>query len=69
LIKKLFFKIWFLIIFKLQRFLNFNDLWAREEETFGTLVACLHDQKKSGSFGGPAFFQPIRAFRKLFKLL
>jgi len=22
----------------------------------------LHDQNKSGLFGGPAFFQPIRAF-------
>jgi len=25
-------------------------------------IACLHDQRKSGFFGGPAFFQPIRAF-------
>jgi len=29
---------------------------------FEALLACLHDQNKSGSFGGPAFFQPIRAF-------
>jgi len=28
-----------------------------------TYLACLHDQNKSGFFGGPAFFQPIRAFR------
>jgi len=26
------------------------------------LIACLHDQSKSGFFGGLAFFQPIRAF-------
>jgi len=25
------------------------------------ILACLHDQNKSGFFGGPAFFQPIRA--------
>jgi len=24
-------------------------------------TACLHDQNKSGFFGGPAFIQPIRA--------
>jgi len=30
-------------------------------------VACLHDQNKSGFFGWPAFFQPIRAIRKVFK--
>jgi len=35
----------------------------------GLHVACLHDQSKSGFFGRPAFFQPIRAFRKLFRLL
>jgi len=27
-----------------------------------SLLACLHDQNKSGFFGRPAFFQPIRAF-------
>jgi len=27
-------------------------------------VACLHDQNKSGCFGGLAFFQLIRAFEK-----
>jgi len=26
-----------------------------------TLLACLHDQHKSGLFGWPAFIQPIRA--------
>jgi len=26
-----------------------------------SLFKCLHDQNKSGFFGGPAFFQPIRA--------
>jgi len=26
------------------------------------LLACLHDQNKSGFFGGPTIFQPIRAF-------
>jgi len=25
-------------------------------------IACLHDQNISGFFGGPAFFQPIKAF-------
>jgi len=25
-------------------------------------IVCLHDQNKSGFFGGPAFSQPIRAF-------
>jgi len=25
-------------------------------------LACLHDQNKSGCFGGPAYFQSIRAF-------
>jgi len=25
------------------------------------LLVCLYDQNKSGFFGGPAFFQPIRA--------
>jgi len=30
-------------------------------------TACLHDQNKSGIFGGPAFFQPIRAFWILFQ--
>jgi len=24
------------------------------------ILACLHDQNKSGFFGGPAFIQPIR---------
>jgi len=33
------------------------------------LIACLHDQTKSGFFGGPAFFQPLRVFWKLFILL
>jgi len=28
-----------------------------------SLLACLHDQNKSGFFGGPAFFQPIRALK------
>jgi len=26
------------------------------------LLVCLHNQNKSGFFGGPAFFQPIRHF-------
>jgi len=26
-----------------------------------TLLACLHDQNKSGFFGRPAFIQPIKA--------
>jgi len=25
------------------------------------LLACLHDQHKSGFFGGPAFIQPIKS--------
>jgi len=32
-------------------------------------LACLHDQNKSGFFGGPAFFQPIRVFWKLFQIV
>jgi len=32
-------------------------------------LACLHDQNKSGFFGGRAFFQPICAFRKRFRKL
>jgi len=32
-------------------------------------LACLHDQNKSGFFGGQAFFQLIRAFWILFQLL
>jgi len=27
-----------------------------------TYLVCLHDQSKSGFFGGPAFFQPISFF-------
>jgi len=34
----------------------------------GVIVACLHDQNKSGFFRGPAFFQPITALWILFKL-
>jgi len=41
--------------------LTFRTLSDLREE----LIACLHDQNKSGFFGGPAFFQPFRAFRKL----
>jgi len=32
-----------------------------------TPIACLHDQNKSGFYGGPAFIQPIRAIWKVFK--
>jgi len=32
-------------------------------------IACLHDQNKSGFFGGPAFIQPIRTICKVFKKL
>jgi len=38
-------------------------------ECVGLLLACLRDQNRSGFFEGPAFFQPIRAFWKLLKLL
>jgi len=31
------------------------------------LIACLHDQNKSGFFGGPAFIQPIRVIGKVSK--
>jgi len=34
-----------------------------------SLIACLHDQNKSGFFGEPAFIQPIRAIEKVFKKL
>jgi len=33
-----------------------------------TQLACSHDQNKSGFFGGPTFFQPIRAFWKSFQI-
>jgi len=33
-----------------------------------THLACLHYQNKSGVFGGPAFFQPIKAFLKTFQI-
>jgi len=33
------------------------------------LTACLHGPNKSGFFGGPAFFQPIRAIEKHSKAL
>jgi len=32
-------------------------------------LACLHDQNKSGCFGGPAFFQSIRIFLKTFQIV
>jgi len=32
-------------------------------------LACLHDQNKSGFFGGPAFIQPIRAICSFLKAL
>jgi len=41
----------------------------KADTLFSLFTACLHDQNKSGFFGGPAFFQPIRAFRKFLKLL
>jgi len=33
-----------------------------------THITCLHDQNKSGFFGEPTFFHPIRVFWKLFRL-
>jgi len=36
-----------------------HKITARFLQSF---IACLHDQNKSGFFGEPAFFQPIRAF-------
>jgi len=36
------------------------DCLAPRRET--ALIACLYDQNKSSFFGGPALFQPIRAF-------
>jgi len=32
-------------------------------------IACLHDQNRSGFFGGPAFIQPNRTICKIFKNL
>jgi len=32
-------------------------------------LVCLHDQNKSGFFGGPAFFPPIKEFLENFKIL
>jgi len=34
-----------------------------------SLLACLHDQNKSGFFGGPAFIQPIREILNFVKAL
>jgi len=34
--------------------------YTNEEDPYSTLLACLHDQNKSGFFEGPAFIQPIR---------
>jgi len=39
-------------------------LWPRSTKARFLIlayVACVHDQNKSGFFGGPAFIQPIRA--------
>jgi len=33
------------------------------------IIACLHNQSKSGFIEGPAFIQPIRAIKKVFKKL
>jgi len=36
-------------------------------QIYNSLLVFLHDQNKSGFFGGPVFFQPIRAIWKVFK--
>jgi len=35
---------------------------AQTKTLYSLFIACLHDQTKSGFFGEPDFFQPIRAF-------
>jgi len=37
------------------------------QNNFSRLLACLHDQNKSGFYGGPAFIRPIRAIWKVIK--
>jgi len=41
---------------------NLSTIHAVLDIVTHTYVACLHDQTKSGSFGGPAFFQAFKAF-------
>jgi len=36
-------------------------------KTSRPFIACLHVQNNRGFFGGPAFIQPIRAIKKIFK--
>jgi len=36
---------------------------------YTSLLTCLHDQNKSDFFGGPAFFQPIKAYTRPIRLL
>jgi len=45
------------------------QFYSNKEVTYdlGLQLACLHDQNKSGFFGGPAFIQPIRAICNVFK--
>jgi len=44
-----------------------STLWTGPN--FNLIIACLHDQNKSGIFGGPAFNQPIRVIYKVLENL
>jgi len=46
---------------------NFSHESHEAQPYFYKILSNLHDQNKSGFFGGPAFIQPIRAILKVFK--
>jgi len=41
--------------------LQIKDFSEKLFAFYSTLIACLHDQNKSGVFGGPAFIRLIKA--------
>jgi len=45
------------------------NLAKQSERNIMRHLGCLHDQNKSGFFGGPAFIQRIRTIKKVFKKL
>jgi len=46
---------------------SYFDQVYRYRKRCYSLFRCLHDQNKSGFFGGPAFIQPHTAIWKVFK--
>jgi len=53
-----------------RRFFYYRSLSIKiSSYTSATYLACLHDQNKSGLFGGPVLIQPIRAIWKFSKSL